>query len=149
MAGSKVKNQQAVQGAGWVPCQEEWEKPAHGSLAQTAAKWQPGRLGTHLCWHDTGCGAGSSPNPCKSADPNLGGAAGTPQTELRFTVLFQSLVVSCAGRQLTPGKQKMKAFLPDQLLDLVCQAAVYSGVLAQQRRCEQVPRSCDCLDYFK
>lgn len=64
-------------------------------------------------------------------------------------MLFQSLVVSCAGRQLTPGKQKMKAFLPDQLLDLVCQAAVYSGVLAQQRRCEQVPRSCDCLDYFK
>lgn len=43
----------------------------------------------------------------------------------------------------------MMAFLLDELLDLVCQAAVYSVVLAQERGCEQVPRSWDCLDRFK
>lgn len=43
----------------------------------------------------------------------------------------------------------MMAFLPDQLLDLVCQAAAYSIALAQQRGCEQVPKSWDQLDRFK
>lgn len=31
MAGSKVRSQQRVQGEGWVPCQEEWEKPAYAA----------------------------------------------------------------------------------------------------------------------
>lgn len=57
--------------------------------------------------------------------------------------------MSCAGRRLTLGKQKVMAFLPDQLLDLVCQAAAYSVALAQQRGCEQVLRSWDYLDHFE
>lgn len=66
-----------MQGEGWVPCQAEWEKPAYGSSAWTAAELQPGQPGTWLCGHDAGCGAGSCPTPSKSADPNLRGTAGT------------------------------------------------------------------------
>ena len=130
-------------------CQEEWEKPAYCSSARTAAELQPGQLGTCLCRHDAGCAASRCPTPSKSADPNLGGTAGTSRAEPGCTALLWSLAVSCTGRRLTPGKQKMMAFLPDQLLDLVCRAAVYSVALAQQRGCERVPRSWSCLDRFE
>lgn len=95
-----------MQGEGWVPCQEEWEKPAYRSSARTAAELQPGRLGARLCWHDAGCGAGSCPTPSKSADPNLGRRASTSRTKPVRTALLWSLAVSCAGRRLTPGKKR-------------------------------------------
>lgn len=137
---SRVRSQQPVQGEGQVPCQEEWEKPAYGRLAYIAAELQPGRMGTRLCWHDTGCGAGSCPTPFISADSNLGGTASTFQAQPRCIVLFRSLAMSCAGRRLTSQREKMMAPLPEQFLDLVCQAVVYSVVLAQQGGCEVVLR---------
>ena len=125
-----------MQGEEWVPRQEEWEKPAYGSSARAAAEPQPGRLGTRLCRHDAGRGAGSCPTASPSADPNLGGTAGTSRAEPGRTALLWSPAVSCAGRWLTPAKQKVTAFLPGQLPDLVCQASVYVVVLARQSGCK-------------
>lgn len=51
-----------------VPRQEEWKKTAHDSSVRIAAELQLGWMGTRLCWHDTGCGAGSHPTPSISAD---------------------------------------------------------------------------------
>lgn len=45
--------------------------------------------------------------------------------------------MSCAGRRLTPRRQKVMPPLPEQLLGLVCQAVVYSVALAQQGGSEQ------------
>lgn len=57
--------------------------------------------------------------------------------------------MSCAGRRLTPPRQKVMAPLPEQLLDLVCQAVVYSVALAQQGGSERALWSWYCLDHFK
>lgn len=76
-----------------VPCQEEWEKPAHDSSECIAAELQLGWMGTHLCWHHTGCGAGSHLTPSMSADSNLGGTARTFRAKLGYLVLLRSLAV--------------------------------------------------------
>lgn len=116
--------------------------PDCGSSACIAAELELGWMGTHLCWHDTGCGAGSYPTVSISADSNLGAKPGC-------TVLLRSLAMSCAGRQLIPERQKMMAPLPEQLLDLVCQAVVYSVVLAQQGGSERALWGWYCLHHFK
>lgn len=68
-------------------------------------------MGTCLCWHDTGCGAGSYPTLSVSAASNLGGTASTFRAKPGCTVLLKNLAMSCAGRRLTPQRQKMMALL--------------------------------------